>query len=344
MVEMKLDTRENILGEVEEILEEPKDLERLLHRELVINALKCKRDDLDILDLKVINRAIGEFRYAAHVFKPYRKIRKVSFFGSARVPQGSPYYDLAVQFGKVLAEEKNMVITGAASGIMRAGIEGATPQNSFGVNILLPFETANTIIKDDPKLITFRYFFTRKVFFVMEADAIALFPGGFGTLDECFEILTLLQTGKSPPMPLVLMELKDDDYWERWDRLIRDQLLVRGYISEEDFSFYKIVHSPREAADLISDYYSTYHSLRQVRENLVIRLEKDLSDDNVRELNVMFHDLIATGEIKKTKPLVEEEDEPDLLQKPRLVFRYDRKNAGRLNEMILKINEMNHVS
>ena len=165
---------------------------------------------------------------------------------------------------------------------MRAGIEGASPENSFGVNILLPSEQAPAkVIQDDPKLVTFKYFFTRKVFFVMEADAIALFPGGFGTQDEGFEVLTLLQTGKAPPMPVVLMELPGEAYWETWDKFIRQQLLASGFIDPEDLSFYKIMHSPEEAADWIESYYSTYHSMRQVCSRLVIRLEKELTDDHV---------------------------------------------------------------
>ena len=176
---MKLNTVEDILSEVKEISAfEGKDLRRRLYQEILLNALKCKRDDLDILDLKVVNRAVDEFRYAARVFKPYRNVRKVSIFGSARVPEEEPHYELAAQFSRLLAEQGFMVITGAAQGIMKAGIEGAGAENSFGVNILLPFESSATILQDDPKLVTFRYFFTRKIFFVMEADAFALFPGG----------------------------------------------------------------------------------------------------------------------------------------------------------------------
>ena len=231
---------------------------------------------LDILDLKVINRAVAEFRHAACVFKPYRNVRKVSIFGSARVTKGSPYYELAVKFGHLAVEKGFMVITGAAGGIMTAGIEGAGPKNSFGVNILLPHgEGISQVIQDDPKVIKFKYFFTRKIFFVMEADAVALFPGGFGTHDEGFEVLTLLQTGKAPPMPVVLMELPGEKYWETWDQFIRQQLLAREFISPEDLSFYQIVRSPEEAGDYITSYYSTYNSMRLVRNRLVIRLEKE---------------------------------------------------------------------
>jgi hypothetical protein len=234
-----------------------------------------------------------------------------------------------------------MVITGAAEGIMRAGIEGAGPRNSFGVNILLPSEKGPaSIIRDDPKVVRFKYFFTRKIFFVMEADAIALFPGGFGTHDEGFEVLTLLQTGKAPPMPVVLMELPGEQYWESWDQFVRRQLLARQFVSPQDLSFYNIMHSPEEAVDWIRSYYSTYHSMRQFRDRLVIRLEKELLDDHVRKLNEAFRDLVQSGEIVKTPALHAEEDEPALLSKPRIAFVYNKKSAGRLNEMILMINQL----
>lgn len=342
MTNKKPNNLEDTLGMLREVLAaNRKDLRSLLYKDIIMNALKCKRDELDILDLKVINRAVAEFRYAASIFKPYRMVRKVSIFGSARVTGGSPYYELAVKFGRLIVESGFMVITGAAEGIMRAGIEGAGPRNSFGVNILLPFESGPTsIIRDDPKVVQFKYFFTRKIFFVMEADAIALFPGGFGTHDEAFEVLTLLQTGKAPPMPVVLMELPGEQYWEGWDKFIRQQLLARQFISPEDLSFYKIIHSPEEAVDWIRSYYSTYHSIRQVRDRLVIRLEKDLLDSHVRKLNEAFQNLVESGEIAKTPVLPEEEDEPNLWSKPRIAFVYNKKSAGRLNEMILMINQL----
>jgi len=342
VTDRKEDDSEDTLRMVQEVLgADIKDLRSLLYKDILLNALKCKRDELDILDLKVINRAVAEFRHAACIFKPYRKVRKVSIFGSARVTRSNPYYQLAVKLGQLLVENGFMVITGAADGIMRAGIEGAGPQNSFGINILLPFEKGPaSIIRDDPKVVRFKYFFTRKIFFVMEADAITLFPGGFGTHDEEFEVLTLLQTGKAPPMPVVLMELPGERYWETWDQFIRQQLLVRQFISPEDLSFYNIVHSSEEAVDWIKSYYSTYHSIRQVRDRLVIRLEKELLDSHVKKLNEAFQDLVESGEIAKTPALPEEEDEPNLRSKPRIAFVYNKKSAGRLNEMILMINRL----
>ncbi|MFA5308770.1 MAG: LOG family protein [Dehalococcoidales bacterium] len=342
------ETRPNIaadlLKEADEILTAGgKDLRSILHREIVTKALKCRRNDLDILDLKIYNRVAAEFYYAAQVFKPYRNVRKVSIFGSSRVQAGTPYYEMAKNLGRLMKEQGYMVITGAAEGIMRAGIEGSGPENSFGVNILLPGENKPAdIIRGDPKLMQFKYFFTRKLFFVMEADAFALFPGGFGTHDEGFEILTLLQTGKAPPMPVVLMELPGDDYWQTWDEFVRKQLLAKDFIRPEDLSFYRIARSPEEGAALIKDYYSTYHSSRQVQDKLVIRLEKELPEDAISQLNASFRYIIKSGGIARTSPLTSEEDEPGLLIKPRITFTYDKKNAGRLNQMILMINRLGH--
>jgi len=224
---------------------------------------------------------------------------------------------------------------------MKAGNAGAGADASFGVNILLPFEqAANTIIGDDPKLITFKYFFTRKLFFLMEASAVALFPGGFGTHDEGFETLTLIQTGKAPPMPLLLMELPGETYWQSWDRLIRDELLARGLISGKDLLLYRIVHSPREGVDYLKRFYSVYHSTRQVRDKLVVRMERELTDTAIGKLAAEFTDLIKKGTIEPTRALPEEANEPDLLDKPRIVFSFNRQNPSRLIEMIWRINEL----
>jgi uncharacterized protein (TIGR00730 family) len=337
----KFDRVEDAVAAVEEIYRIGKsELANALYRELVINALKCRRDELDILDLKVLSRAMAEFRFAARLFKPYRNIRKVSIFGSARTPEDDPYFKFAVELGRLLAEENFMVITGAADGIMKAGNVGAGREKSFGVNILLPFEqAANEVIGDDPKLVTFKYFFTRKIFFLMEASAVALFPGGFGTHDEGFETLTLMQTGKAPPMPFLLMELPGEDYWHSYDAFVREQLLGRGLISPEDLSLYKICESPAAGVEWVKSYYSTYHSIRHVRGKLVIRLERELSDDNVRQLNADFDDIVTKGAIEKAGAFPDEANEPHLSRKPRLAFSYTP-SPSRLHEMILAINRM----
>jgi len=340
--ENKTFDHETVIKSAAEVLKsDSQDLRNSLHQDLILNALKCKRDDLDILDLKVINRALSEFRHAARIFKPYRHMKKVTIFGSARVTPENPDYQIAEVFGKEAARAGYMIISGGAGGIMQAGIEGAGLTNCFGVNILLPFEKeSQRLLRHTPRSINFKYFFTRKIFFVMEADAIVIFPGGFGTHDECFEVLTLLQTGKTVPIPLVLVEAPGEDYWESWDYFIKSQLLTRRLINQADQSFYRIVKSPQDACNHIKFFYSTYHSLRQVGDTLVMRLEKELPDYRINELNNRFNDILKNGKIKKSGPFPDEVDEPDLNNKPRLVLEYNRQNAGRLNEMILAINRM----
>jgi hypothetical protein len=342
----QFDNPSRVLDEIRTLYADPDpDLNTRLIRELIVHALKCRRDELEVLDLKVLSRAMAEFRYAARIFKPYRDRRKVSIFGSARTPENDPYYQMAVRFARLLAENEFMVITGAAEGIMKAGNVGAGADASFGVNILLPFEQApNPVIGDDPKLITFKYFFTRKLFFVMEASAVALFPGGFGTHDEGFETLTLIQTGKASPMPLLLMELPGDNYWESFDRFIREQLLGRGLISQKDLLLYKIVHSPEEGVEHVKFFFSTFHSMRFVRDRVVLRLERELADAAVQALAGEFADLIKKGTIEKSGALPEETNEPELIEKPRLVFALNRQSPSRLHEMVLRINELGRAS
>ena len=339
---MKKEELEELLERVRELFaDEDASLPTILCREILLNSLKLREDDLDTLDLKIINRSFRELRYAFKVFKPYRHIRKVSIFGSARTPEDDPYYKMAVKFAKLLAGEGFMVITGAAEGIMKAGNEGAGADKSFGVNIHLPFEQgANEYIVDDEKLITFKYFFTRKLLFVMESHAIALFPGGFGTHDEGFETLTLLQTEKASPRPFLLLELPGETYWERWDQFIKDQLYKRGLISPEDLSLYKIVHSAEKALDEVKTFYSTYHSFRQVGSKIVVRLEKELPDAALEQLNEQFADIVTQGKIERSYALPEEANEPDLLNKPRLTFSYDHRSAGKLKQLIDQLNKM----
>lgn len=339
---MHLNTDQEILEAVSAVLGNAgNSLDTSLHRDLLLNALKCKRDGLSTLDLKVINRSIAEFRHACAVFGPYRDVRKVSIFGSARTPIAHPAYAMAADLGAALARAGHMVITGAASGIMRAGIDGAGPTNSFGVNITLPFEQLNAAdFHPQFKLVRFKYFFMRKVFFVMEADAFALFPGGFGTHDEAFEVLTLLQTGKTPPHPVVLVDPPGETYWEAWDRFVRDHLLARGYISPEDTSLYRIVNSTDEAVAAIRHFYSTYHSLRNVGDLTVLRLEQALTPPQVMRLNRDFRDLLTQGDIEQRGPLPEEAGEPELADKPRLVLHVAHGRAARLHQLIHAINDM----
>jgi uncharacterized protein (TIGR00730 family) len=343
---LKPEQIEKLMSSVESILRaDDNSLRTILCREILLNSLKLENDDLDILDLKIINRAFRELRYAFKMFKPYRHIRKVSIFGSARTPEDSPYYKAAVKFARLLSRAGYMVITGAADGIMKAGNEGAGTGKSFGVNIHLPFEQgANEYIVDDPKLVTFKYFFTRKLLFVMESHAIALFPGGFGTHDEGFESLTLMQTEKASPRPFVLMELPGETYWERWDDFVRGQIQKRGLISPEDTALYRIVHSPEEGVEEITNFYSTYHSSRQAGGRLVLRLEKELPQSAVDTLNDEFGDLVSKGRIEKIHALPEESNEPEILDKPRIAFRYDFRSAGRIRMMIDRVNELGNTA
>lgn len=339
---MRQEQVEKLLAEIEELLSKKEEnLSDILIKELMLNVVKLQSYNLDTLDLKVLNRALRELRYAFKVFKPYRHIRKVSIFGSARTPEEHPHYKMAVSFARQLADSGYMIITGAADGIMKAGNEGAGADKSFGVNIHLPSEQGpNEFIIDDPKLVTFKYFFTRKLLFVMESSAIALFPGGFGTHDEGFETLTLIQTGKASPRPLILLDLPGEGYWEGWDRFIKEQILARGLISPEDTSLYSIAYTPEEAVREIQMFYSTYHSTRQVKDKLVVRLERDLSDESIANLNGSFDDLLLTGGIERSAALKEESNEPELAGKPRLVFSYNHKSMGRLTQFIKRINEL----
>src|SRR5213596_1584735 len=232
-----------------------------LIEEMIVTALKIARDRMNVADLKLINRSIKEMRNAAKVFAPFQHLRKVAVFGSARTPVDSPVYDVAKQFAREIVAHDFMVVTGGGDGIMGAAQDGAGRAHSFGLNIRLPSEQqANEFIKGDPKLITLNYFFTRKLNFVKEAHAFAMFPGGFGTLDETFEVLTLMQTGKARIIPVVLLDRADGNYWETWMTFITQNLYNLGFISEDDFCFFKILHEVGAAVEEITGFYRIYHS------------------------------------------------------------------------------------
>jgi len=330
---------EERLAEVRIILEAEEDsLDAVLLREMLKTVLQMAREPLPTLDLKVMNRALREMRYAFSVFSRYRHRRKVTIFGSARVGESDPYYRLTVEFARLLAEKGYMTITGAAEGIMKAGNEGAGRENSFGVNIMLPFEqAANPIIADDPKLVFFKYFFTRKLMFVKESDAITLLPGGFGTHDEGFETLTLLQTGKNNPHPVVLLDLPGENYWRRWAVFVEGQLHRRGYISAEDLSLFCIVDSPDAALNEIETFYSNYHSSRFVGKDFVLRLCRPLPREMLDKVREEFGDLLEGGGFEQRDALPGE-NEPELESLSRLVFPYHRRSAGRLRQLINLVN------
>jgi len=307
--------------------------------EIKETADKLARDKATRGDLKILSRALRELRYAFKVFTPYRKHRKVTIFGSARTHPDHAEFKQAVKFGRMMAAEGWMALTGAGNGIMEAGHIGAGKEMSMGVNIMLPFEQdANPIIFDDEKLVHLKYFFTRKLLFVKEVHAIALFPGGFGTQDEAFETLTLVQTGKRDMMPIVFIDEPGGIYWKSWLEFVSDQLLARELISPADMSLFLVTDDVDEAVEEILSFYSVYNSMRYVRDKLVLRLHKEPDDDFVERLNDEFGDIVEKGTIQKSEVLKLEMDDEHLRDLPRLVFRFDRHHIGRLREMIDLIN------
>jgi uncharacterized protein (TIGR00730 family) len=335
-------SREDILQQISLLLDSPEDdLHAALMRELMTGLLKLHEAQLDLLDVKIVNRAVKELRHAFGVFHGYRDRKKVSVFGSARTPSDDPNYQLAHQFSQAIVRAGFMVITGGADGIMRAAQEGAGREHSFGVNIMLPFEQGpNSTIADDPKLITFKYFFTRKLMFQKEANAIALFPGGFGTHDEGFEILTLAQTGKSDPQPIVCLQAPGCDYWDDWAAFITRQLLRRKLINEEDLALFTIVSSADEAVSHILRFYRRYHSMRFVGRQLAMRLKQPIAAEQLEQIRERFSDLLSDGTFEQSGPLQEELDEPTIRELPRLVFNFNRRSAGRLRQLIHHLNDL----
>jgi uncharacterized protein (TIGR00730 family) len=309
--------------------------------DIIENALKLLKDVEHRGDVRVIQTAVRELRYAFRLFAPYAKHRKVTIFGSARTLSNRPEYQHAVDFGRKIAAAGFMVITGAGHGIMHAGHEGAGPEMSFGANIRLPWEqSANPVILKDRKLITFKYFFTRKLVFVRHSDAIVLFPGGFGTMDEGYEALTLMQTGKSRLMPLILIDRTGGTYWKTWDKHIREHLLRNQLISEDDLNLYQMTDDPDQAVKWITRFYRNFHSSRFVRELLVLRLHRLPSASAIAALNEDFSDIIDGGELVATEALLEEREDQDALELPRVAFRFNRRDYGRLRQMINVLNTM----
>jgi uncharacterized protein (TIGR00730 family) len=297
--------------------------------------------DADRLDMKILATTLRELRYAFKIFAPYRKNRKVSIFGSARTGEDDPDYKMAFKIGEALAKNDFMVITGAGDGIMKAAQGGAGAEKGFGVNIMLPFEqSANLFIEKDPKLVTFKYFFTRKLIFIKETDGVILFPGGFGTHDEGFETLTLLQTGKRDPLPVVLVENPNRPYWTKWKEFIEICLLERGLISQDDLHLFKIVTKVEDAVKEITSFYKNYHSLQYIREQLVIRVSEPVTDSLLIHLNREFKDIIVEGEIKRTAPFQEEDlNSSGQNGLDRIVFRFDRRHFGRLRQLVDTLNQ-----
>lgn len=310
-----------------------------LIEEMIITALKMARDEMSVADLKLINRSLKELRYSAKVFAPYSNVRKVAVFGSARIPPDAPEFKVAEEFARRIVEEGYMVITGGGDGIMGASQKGAGREHSFGLNIRLPFEQrANVIIEGDPKLINFNYFFTRKLNFVKETHAFALFPGGFGTLDETFEVLTLMQTGKARVIPVVLLDRPGGTYWETWMRFLTEHLSKLGFVSSDDFHMFKIAHNVDQAVAEILQFYKVYNSVRWVGEQLVIRLTQRLTSDAVADLNRKFSHLVRKGRIVQRQALAQEKNDPEIWHLPRLVLMPHRRDFGKFRQLIDAIN------
>ena len=308
--------------------------------EMIVSAMLLARDRADRGDLKIANAALKELRYAFAMFTPYRATRKAAIFGSARTKRDDPLYAQTHRLARDLAEADWMVITGAGPGIMEAGIEGAGVDSSFGVGIQLPFEAGLTpFLADDPKMIEFRYFFTRKLNFVKESDGFVLLPGGFGTLDEAFELLTLVQTGKAPIAPIVLLDVPGGTYWQSWRHFVDSELGRRGYISQHDLDLVTITDNAEIALTELTRFYTRYHSQRYVDGNLVLRCSSEISPELVVRLNDEFHDIVASGRIEPSRASRAERRDNDHVDLQRLRFRFDRRSYARLRQMVDVINE-----
>lgn len=308
--------------------------------ELMTTALRLAKDPVSRLDRKIANTALKEMRYAFSVFAPYRHVRKVTIFGSSRAKPDDPEYVLAKQFARAIADRDWMVVTGAGPGIMEAGHEGAGGDRSFGVNIQLPFEaSANPVIAGDPKLINFKYFFTRKLMFIKESDAFVLLPGGFGTLDEAFELLTLIQTGKSDLHPIVMLDVEGATYWKSFDRYLKEELLRPGYISQSDLALFKYTDNIDEAVREIEGFYRVYHSQRYVNDRLVLRLKMMPVERDLARISEEFADILD-GPIRPTEPSSGEIRDEDFPELPRIALNFNRIHAGRLRVLVDRLNQL----
>ncbi len=309
--------------------------------EILASGVRLAGDGADRLDLKITSAALKEMRAAFRAFAPYRDVPKVTIFGSARTDRDDPSYGQARDVAAALADAGWMVVTGAGPGIMAAGLEGAGREQSFGVNIRLPFEqSANEFIVGDDKLISMKYFFTRKLILIKESRGFLCLPGGFGTLDETFELLTLQQTGKSEPAPIVLLDEPGGGYWRSWFHFSEEQLARKGFIDEHDLTLFRITDDVQAAADEITGFYRNYHSIRWVGNLLVVRLESPPTDEEVGRLNEEFGDLARTGSIERSDPLPQEVATDDRLDKARLVIDFDIFRWGRLRSFIDALNAL----
>ncbi|MBO3462081.1 LOG family protein [Aetokthonos hydrillicola Thurmond2011] len=335
------DTLESLQADLAELIDRlPTLKQQQFIKQALATIVHLADSEIDRLDWKILSATLTDMEQGFQLFYRYRHVRKVTIFGSARLSPETPEYQLALNFGSRITQLGFMVMTGGGGGIMQAGHEGAGRENSFGLNIQLPFEQqANPVIEGDPKLIHFKYFFTRKLFLVKESDAIALFPGGFGTQDEAFECMTLSQTGKFGPVPVVLIDHSGGDYWRSWSEYIDKQLVQKGLVSPEDTSLYTVTDNLDVACNAITDFYQVYHSSRYVGDRLVIRLKSDISDAELDQLNTDFGDILVTGQIEKSQALPQETQD-ETVGLPRLVLYFNQRDLGRLYQMISVINKM----
>ena len=333
----QLDEQLNAL--ISEVAGSEPDLEQNLVRELVVTSLKLLRDDTDRGDLKLMNATLKEMRYSFAIFQGYRDVKKVTMYGSARTKPDNPNYLIAEQFASRMVDRHGwMVVTGAGPGIMEAGNLGAGSDDSFGVNIRLPFEAETNPYVHESRLINYKYFFTRKLMFVKESDAFVLFPGGFGTQDEAFELLTLIQTGKSDLHPIVMLEAPNTGYWGAWRQFV-DTLVEQEMIALDDLHLFDITNDVEVAINEIIDFYACYHSQRFVDGDLILRLLREPTDELVASLNEEFADIVSHGEIRKIVATSAEVSSNDNVDLPRLRLSFDRRHFGRLRLLVDRLNE-----
>jgi uncharacterized protein (TIGR00730 family) len=316
------------------------DHDRDLLFEILVSATRLAGDGADRLDLKITNAVLKEMRAAFRAFAPYRDRRKVTIFGSARTTRDHPAYDQTLHLATELATRDWMVVTGAGPGIMAAGLEGAGRDHSFGVNIRLPFEQAPNPYVADDRLLTMKYFFTRKLMLLKESHGYVSLPGGFGTQDETFELLTLIQTGKATPAPVVLLDEPGGTYWSSWLRFVQEGIAAGGYVDADDFALFRITDDVAVAVDELVTFVRNFHSIRMVGDRLVIRLRHAPTDAELAELASEFADLTLSGALERSEPLAEEVAGNDHLHLARLVARYNTSRAGRLRALLDRLNRL----
>jgi uncharacterized protein (TIGR00730 family) len=315
--------------------------QRRLYRSMLTTVASLASGGTEVIDLKIADSALAEMAEAFRVFQPFRRRRKVTIFGSARTQPDHPAYRCTRDLAAAMADSEWMVVTGAGPGIMAAGMEGAGRELSMGVNIRLPFEQgANSFIAQDPKLVEMRYFFTRKLMLIKESDGYVVMPGGFGTLDEGFELLTLLQTGKAEPAPVVMLDVPGGTYWEAWNEFLDNEVAPRGLVSPEDRGLFLVTDSVEEATTELLGFYRNYRSCRWVGDLLVMRMATAPNPAQLAQLNSQFSDIVASGVMRTSKPLPPERADDDQLDLQRLVFRFDKMHYGRLRQMIDELNRL----